>query len=89
MVLKPVMRSTSREKLPVVSAVAVCSPFSEMISKVALGVAVPERVIVSVETRASSSGVEIVSWLLVTSLLGVGDGDTEALGEGWGRFFKL
>lgn len=84
MTLKPVMRSTSTEKFPEASATAVCSPLSEMISRVALAVVVPERVVVSVETRASSSGVLIISWLLlvVTWLVGVGEGITEALGEG-------
>lgn len=90
MVLKPVMRSTSTEKFPEASATAVCSPLSEMMSRVAPAVVVPERVVVSVETRASSSGVLMVSWLLAAcGLLGVGEGMTEALGEGWGIFLRL
>ncbi len=89
MVLKPVMRSTSRENAPEALALAVCSPFSETMSKVALGVVVPERVTVPVETKDSSSGVLMVSWLVGCWLVGVGEGATDALGEGWGKFLKL
>ncbi len=77
----------SREKLPEASAVAVCSPFSERIKSVALGVVVPERVMESVATRDSSSGEDITRE--VVGETGDGDGATAALGEGWGKFLRL
>lgn len=89
MILKPVTRSTSAEKFPDASAIAVCSPFSEIMSRVAPAVVVPERVVVSVVTKDSSSGVLIVSWLLVRRFVGVGEGAAEALGDGWGMFLRL
>ncbi len=82
MELKPVIRSTSKEKLPEASATAVCSPFSEIINSLAVGVVEPDIVMLSEVTRASSSGVLMVSWLLVRRFVGVGEGRTVALGEG-------
>ena len=93
MTLYPATRSTTSEKLPDVSAAVTCSSCSEITSRVELAVVWPETTTVSVFKRVSSSGEEMVSWLLVTSLFGAGE--EAAVGEGvgeipaWGRFFRL
>ena len=90
MVLYPEIRSTTEVKLPVASTGTTFSASSEVMTTVDPAEALPETVTVLETVNSSSSGEVMVSWLLVSWLVGVGDGVREVeVGEGWGRFLRL